>query len=374
MKYCSKCILPNTRPNLFNDDQECVACKNHFSKKNINWSDRKKKFENFVKKIKIKHNTYDCVIPYSGGKDSIWQLETALKYNLKPLCLTWKTPARSLEGEENLINSLNYFGCDHLDFTINPKIEKYFTLKSFKKFGSTLIPMHMAIHGLPQQIALNFKIPLILQGENSAFEYGGNNLNSNSLGINMSWLKKHGNTHGTIYSDWFDKYLNKKNMWPYIWNNDSLLKQNKINTIFLGYFFKWDPQKSYKLAKKIDFKTPKIPKTGFYKFADIDDEFLITVHHWMKWYKFGFTRTWDNLSIEIRNKRIKRNQAISYLVKNYEQKPINEIKKFCKYVNISLKEFDKITEKFRNKKIWHKENNKKWKIKDFLIKDFRFYE
>ena len=46
----------------------------------------------------------------------------------------------------------------------------------------------------------------------------------------------------------------------------------------------------------------------------------------MKWYKFGFTRTWDNLSIEIRNKRIKRNQAISYLVKNYEQKPINEIK------------------------------------------------
>ena len=54
-------------------------------------------------------------------------------------------------------------------------------------------------------------------------------------------VKKHGNTHGTIYSDWFDKYLNKKYV-AYIWNNDSLLKQNKINTIFLGYFFKWDPQ------------------------------------------------------------------------------------------------------------------------------------
>ena len=44
-------------------------------------------------------------------------------------------------------------------------------------------------------------------------------------------------------------------------------------------------------------------KTGYYNFADIDDEFLITIHHLMKWYKFGFTREWDNLSIEIRNKR-----------------------------------------------------------------------
>ena len=67
---------------------------------------------------------------FSGGKDSVWQLQTALQYDLKPLCVTWKTPSRTKEGYFNLLNSINYFGCDHIDFTINPKIEKYFTLKS----------------------------------------------------------------------------------------------------------------------------------------------------------------------------------------------------------------------------------------------------
>ena len=43
--------------------------------------------------------------------------------------------------------------------------------------------------------------------------------------------------------------------------------------------------------------------------ADIDDEFLITIHHWMKWYKFGFTRLWDNLSLEIRNGKLTRKKA-----------------------------------------------------------------
>ena len=35
----------------------------------------------------------------------------------------------------------------------------------------------------------------------------------------------------------------------------------------------------------------------------------------MKWFKFGFNRVWDNLSIEIRNKRISRNDAIKLLKK-----------------------------------------------------------
>ena len=45
---------------------------------------------------------------------------------------------------------------------------------------------------------------------------------------------------------------------------------------------------------------------GFYNYADIDDGFIMSVHHWLKWHKFGFTRTWDNLSLEIRYGRMTR--------------------------------------------------------------------
>ena len=51
-----------------------------------------------------KNSIYDCIIPVSGGKDSTWQVLTALKYNLRPLCITWKSPARNNIGSRNLDN------------------------------------------------------------------------------------------------------------------------------------------------------------------------------------------------------------------------------------------------------------------------------
>ena len=372
MKYCTKCILPDTRPNLkLNINNVCSSCLNSDNKKNkINWRKREIEFRKLTNKIKIKSSNYDCVIPVSGGKDSTWQVLTALKYKMRPLCVTWKTPSRNQIGQDNL-NNLVSLGVDHIDFTINPKIEKYFILKSFKKFGSTLIPMHMAIHGIPTFIALKYNIPLVIQGENSAMEYGGNNKLSNLKKTNLNYLKKYGVTHETTSKDWFDNKLNKKNMLPYYWPNFSELKKKNIKTIFLGYYFKFDPKKSYKIAQKSGFKKILKPKTGVYNFADIDDDFLITIHHWLKWYKFGFTRTWDNLSIEIRNNRLTRNKAIKILKTNIDKKPINEIKKFCKYLNISENNFYKIIEKFRNKKIW-KKNKGTWYISNFLIKDFKW--
>ena len=51
--------------------------------------------------------------------------------------------------------------------------------------------------------------------------------------------------------------------------------------------------------------------------------------------------------------------------------PKKEIDKFCKYIGISKKEFINITNKFRNKKIWYRKNNK-WKIRNFLIEKWKW--
>ena len=57
---------------------------------------------------------YDCLIPVSGGKDSTWQTVVCLEKGLKPLCVTWRTPARSEVGQRNLDN-LIALGVDHID-------------------------------------------------------------------------------------------------------------------------------------------------------------------------------------------------------------------------------------------------------------------
>ena len=155
----------------------------------------------------------------------------------------------------------------------------------------------------------------------------------------------------------------------------SLAQYGKNNfdpeSIFLGYFFKWDPHKTFEISKKFGFKAGKNARTGYYKFADIDDYF-ISIHHWLKWYKFGFTRIFDNLSLEIRNKRISRNKAIKIIQSDGLNPPLEDIKKFCTYCNISTKNFFEIAEKFRNRSIWKKNKNKKFFIKNFLIDDWNW--
>ena len=124
-------------------------------------------------------------------------------------------------------------------------------------------------------------------------------------------------------------------------------------SIFLGYFFEWDPQKTYKISKKFGFKAENSARTGYYKFADIDDYF-ISIHHWMKWYKFGFTRLFDNLSLEIRNKRISKNKALKIIKADGLKAPMNDINKFCKYCNISKKKSFLILQKILEIKIFGK--------------------
>jgi len=78
-------------------------------------------------------------------------------------------------------------------------------------------------------------------------------------------------------------------------------------------------------------------------------------------YKFGFTRLHDNLSIEIRKKRMTRENALKILKNIASKKPTEDIKKFCKFTKISVNQFFIICEKFRNKKIWIKYKNS-WKL------------
>ena len=113
--------------------------------------------------------------------------------------------------------------------------------------------------------------------------------------------------------------------------------------------------------KKNGFKNYKNKaKTGIYDYADIDDD-LISIHHFLKIYKFGFSRVQDNLSLEIRNGRISRSKAVEIVKKNAFKIPYSDINKFCNFVGFKKHQFFEICEKFRNKNIWKKKTGK-WKL------------
>jgi N-acetyl sugar amidotransferase len=372
MNWCQRCILPDTRPNLWLDAEGvCNACRGHKTKRIIDWPARANQLVEVVTaaKDRARSNGYDCVIPVSGGKDSTWQTIKCLELGLKPLAVTWKTPARTEIGRRNLEN-LIALGVDHVDWQINPKVESRFMVKGFERFGSTAIPMHMALFSIPLTIATRLRIPLVVWGENSAFEYGAADEAHTGFRLDAAWLRTYGVTHGTTAVDWVDDDLTGKDLAAYFGPSADETDAAGVRAIFLGYYLPWDPDETRRVAEVHGFRGNDAgPRTGYYAFADIDDDF-ISIHHWMKWYKFGFTRLFDNLSLEIRNARTDREQAIAIVREMGDQTPHADIAKFCNFTGITQEHFFAIAERFRNSEIWGKNPDGFWHIPDFLIEDW----
>lgn len=366
MTWCRRCVLPDTRPNLLiGPSGICNACLAHATKPEIDWAARAEELAAVAANARQQSSGYDCLVPVSGGKDSTWQVGECLKLGLKPLAVTWRPPSRTAIGQRNLDNLIS-LGVDHIDYQINPKVEARFLLKAYERYGATGIPMHMALFNIPLTIAVRFSIPLIVWGENSAFEYGSTDEALTGFKLDRAWLNRHGVTHGTTAADWIDDSLTEKDMTPYFGPDDETLEANGVRAIFLGHYLKWDPQEIAKAAKALGFSANDgQARTGLYDFADIDDDF-ISIHHWLKWYKFGFTRMFDNLSLEIRNGRMGRAEAIELARCAGAKPPMADIEKFCAFTGITTARFFEIAETFRNHDIWERDGET-WRLRDFLI-------
>ena len=373
MRYCRKCVLPDTRPNLsLSADGVCNACESHRSKMTIDWAARGQAFRQVAEHARSRGSGYDCVIPVSGGKDSTWQVVKCLELGLHPLAVTWKTPGRTAIGARNLANLVRV-GVDHIDYQISPAVERRFVYESFTRYGSTAIPMHMALFNIPTAIAVRFGIPLVVWGENSAFEYGGTESERTGFSLDAEWLRRFGVTHGTTAEDWVSPTLSRKELTAYFGPSQEELDRAAVKAVFMGYYFAWNPQHTREVAVAHGFEAdPSGPRTGLYDYADIDDDF-ISVHHWLKWYKFGFTRLYDNLSLEIRNGRISREAAIGILRQRGDETPRADIVRLCEFLGVAPLEFQRVCEGFRNPDIWYRESGV-WKIRDFLIPDWPWSE
>jgi N-acetyl sugar amidotransferase len=369
--YCKQCVLPNTRPNLeIMEDGVCNACHGHKQKEDIDWAKREQELLKLISTVKKRSSGYDCIIPVSGGKDSTWQVKKCKEYGLNILAVTWRTPGRTSLGQENLDNLIN-LGVDHIDYTINPEVEKKFMYKTFKETGSSAVPMHLSIYTLPLKIAVDFNIPLVIWGESPAMEYGGKDKERNDEKLDVNWMKRHGILQGKLATDWIGDDLSRKELEPYLIPDAEKLKRVDVQSIFLGYYLEWDPEVSLKASLESGFKVRKEgPKLGYYNYADIDCDF-ISVHHHFKWLKFGFTRLFDNLSIEIRNERMTRSEAIEKVKKIGLQIPHDDIKKYCEFIGMKESEFREIEDSYRNLDIWSRENGV-WKLNNFLINDWEW--
>ena len=368
-RYCQSCILPETRPGVSLDPEGvCRGCRNVRRKPEIDWDGRAALFRQVAAHARDRARSYDCIIPVSGGKDSYWQVVTCLEHGLRPLCVTYVYPGRNRLGEENL-RRLIALGVDHVEFRLNPRVERAFIEKTFRTMGISGLVTNMAIFTVPVRIAVAYDVPLVIYGENSAFEYGTRDESLTGARMDRRWLKSFGVSAGTTAEDWIDDELSRDALAPFILPSDEVLEAKSIHVIFLGYYFPWDPENSRRIAVSHGFKArAEGPRVGHYDYVNIDDD-MIGVHHHPKWHKFGITRTWDTLSMEIRQGRLEREKAMAFVSKRGDETPWDDIRLFCDYLGMPVREYFAILEGFRNRDLWSRRGGR-WMIEEFLIPDF----
>lgn len=369
--YCKKCVLPNTRPHLiFDEEGVCSACRQAQQEEQVDWEARKQEWLGIVERAKSRKKLYDCLLPVSGGKDSFWQTKTCLDFGLHPLAFTWRPPCRTKVGECNLA-TLRELGVDHIDFSVNPRVERIITRRSFEETGADSA-MHLAVFTSVIRYAYQLDIPLVVWSENSATTYAGvgNPLQGSELTI--QWVKTLGSTHGRMAEDWEGQGVTTTDLAAYWCPTQDQLEEKGVRQVFLGYYLDWDVERNYQVAQVHGFRQGA-PIVGHYSFADLDDPF-VAAHHVLKMWKFGFNRTMDNLSQEIRRGRMSREEAVSFIkVRGFDAR-MACIEEMCHYVGKDILWFYHVAEKFRNLDIWEKDAQGQWYIPGFLVEDYDWKE
>ena len=356
MKFCKKCLYPSTKPQLqFDERGICSACNNHKLKDEVNWVKKKEDLLLILEKYRSKNdNNYDCIIPVSGGKDSTFQTYTIKEtFGLNPLAVNFHPHDQTEIGRKNLEN-LKQLGVDCIEFSANPLVYSKLAKFGLVELGDFQWPEHIGIFTIPVQVAVRYKIPLIIWGENPQLEYGQpTNIDTDTI-LDREWNEKNGGYFlDKIKPKDMTKYgFKTKELIPYIYPSDDDIRRIGVTGIFLGSYIKWDLFKQLDFVKELGFSENDEVKEGTYDKWENLDVYFTVFHDYFKFLKYGFGRTTDHASIEIRYERITRAQGIE-LIKKYEGKiPRKYLDKFLKSADISEQEFHDICDKFTNKEIF----------------------
>ena len=358
MKYCTNCVMPDTKPDLhFDEEGVCAACRSYEQRNIIDWDQRKIELEKILENYRSKNGSnWDCIVPVSGGKDSTYQVIRMLELGMNPLCVTATTCHLSDIGRKNIENIKN-MGVDYIEFSPNIAVRRKLNKIGLTQVGDISWPEHVGIFTIPIRVAINYNIPLIIWGENSQNEYGGPAADAENNVLTRRWLEEFGGLLGLRVSDLIGmEGIEKRHIIPYTYPTDEELQKVGVTGLFLGYYIPWDGYSNALIAQANGFTTfNKTVEGSVVNYENLDNHHT-GIHDYFKFLKFGFGRATDIACLHLRRGRISRYDAIQ-MVNTHDGKfpweylglPIKDI---LDPLDITVDEFTQICDQFTNKKIF----------------------
>lgn len=384
VKFCKRCVMSNQRPNSqaefkrsketkhqtlhFDEQGICDACRFAEVKEKIEWKKREEELVRLLDRHRSKDGSYDCIVPGSGGKDSVYAAHILkYKYGMHPLTCTWPPILYTDIGYKNFRSWINVGGFDNVSFNYNGKNHALLTRLAIENLLHPFQPFMLGQKNLAPKIALKFNVPLVFYGENEA-EYGNPIADNNTSLRDKSYysLKNVDDSYisGVSVRELKEKHgMTNNDIMTYLPANADELERSKIEVHYLGYYLKWTPQEAYYYAvEHAGFEANPFRTEGTYsKYNSLDDK-IDGFHYFTTFIKFGIGRATYDAAQEIRNKHLTREEGVA-LVKRFDGEfPQKYFKEVMQHIGMSEEHFMELCDKFRSAHLWEKTETG-WKLK-----------
>ncbi|MEG1692354.1 MAG: N-acetyl sugar amidotransferase [Bacteroidales bacterium] len=362
MKYCKKCLMPDTRPGItFMEDGICAPCHNYEKQKETDWNKRRIELEELCDRYRGKNgNSYDCAIAVSGGKDShfqVYYMKEIMKMNpvlLSTACTEWTET-----GRKNIENIAEAFSCDVISIQPNPRVARIMAKKAFVEIGSPTWYIDALIYAFPYRMAAKLGLKLLVYGENVNYTYGGKyNIETPSAKFQpMNDVVK------PIWDKWLeDGLLSEMELASAKQMTLEEYEESGLDAVYLSYFLPWDSHHNYEVAKRWGFRHlgHEYMREGTLEQYNQIDSISYLLNQYLKYPKFAHSSATEMASRWIRSGIATREEMIP-LVKKYD-KILDQgiVDRFMQYTSMTPREFWGIMDKWYQPELFYQDSDGIW--------------
>lgn len=353
LKTCRQCGLPETYETIEYDESGlCNICNQRdFKVENIDWDARKKTLELLIEEYRGRYD-YDCIIPFSGGKDSTYTLlHLVQEYKVKPLVVQFNHGFMRDTLLENNQRTFKKLGVDVLSFTPNWKVVKRLMLEALIRKGDFCWHCHTGIFAYPMQVAIKMNVPLLFWGEPSSeytayYDYRDDEVEE----VNEERFNRYVNLgitaedmEGMIRDD-FD--LDPRDLAPYTYPKQRDLKRLGYRSVCLGSYIPWDVKDNVRtITQELGWQGDQVEGMPWemYPYEKIEC-YMQGTRDYIKWLKRGYSRVTQMTALDARNGRMTQEQQRE-LVGEYEGHKPHSLMIFLEYLGLTEQQFQEIVAK-----------------------------
>jgi len=383
VEFCARCVISNQRaaPSVvvqdqkssakatvpFSEDGVCEPCRIVDRKSEIDWEAREAELLALLDKYRSRNGSYDCLVPGSGGKDSVFAAHILkTKYGMRPLTVTWAPHLFTDVGWHNFQAWIHAGGFDNYMFTADGQVQRKLTELAYRNLLHPFQPFTLGQRHFPARMAVRQGLKLVFYGENAA-EYGsGAGEDAFSLVPRRFYS---GQTDSEPYisgvplSEFRRFGIEAAQLEPYLPLPESEIEAAGLDVHYLGHFIKWIPQENYYYAaENVGFHANTDRTEGTYsKYNSIDDK-VDGFHYWCGYIKFGIGRCTHEASQEVRHGHITREEAVALVHRFDGEFPEKYFPDFLEYLSMDRDEFFEIADTFRSPHLW-KYSDGAWQLR-----------